>query len=55
MCCKFAHLMSLVNSALVEKKKRKEKKKKGGGAVNPGQVVMTTWPTGNVMVSDPFL
>lgn len=48
MCCKFAHLMSLVNSALVEKKEKKK-------AVNPGQVVMTTWPTGNVMVSDPFL
>lgn len=32
--------------------REEEKKKK---AVNPGQVVMTTWPTGNVMVSDPFL
>ena len=39
------------------KKKEKEKEKKGGvnsATVNPGQVAMTTCPTGNMMVSDPF-
>lgn len=31
------------------------KKKKSNATVNPGQVAMTTCPTGYIMVSDPFI
>lgn len=35
-------------------KKNKNKKGVNSATVNPGQAAMTTCPTGNVMVSDPF-
>lgn len=52
MCHKYVHLMLWVNFSF---NKKKEKKAVNSATVNPGQVAMTTCPTGNVMVSDPFL